>query len=389
MNIVLFTHPEFLKHQSMPRFAQMIATGMVERGHQVQICSPKSMLSQLALPASLSKWMGYIDQYLIFPAVTRKKLGSYPKDTLFVFADQALGPWVPLVQNRPHVIHCHDFLAQYSAENKIKENRVSYTGKKYQSFIRKGFKKGNAFISVSEKTRQDLHYFLGKPPSVSEVVYNGVNPLYKKEDVKLSRSKIKEVLGVDVSEGYLLHVGGNQWYKNRIGVIEIYQAWRSLSNLKLPLLMIGESPNESILEAYEKSPFKTEIHFLQGINDEHVKYAYAGALLFIFPSYAEGFGWPIAEAMACGCPVFTTDESPMTEVGGDAAFLHPRRPSGASKEWSQLAAKNIDKILHLSKEDLEKRVNMSLLNASRFDQTTALNKIEAIYLKINKNNLSK
>jgi glycosyltransferase involved in cell wall biosynthesis len=291
-----------------------------------------------------------------------------------------------MVKNRPHVIHCHDFLAQYSAENKIKENRVSYTGKKYQSFIRRGFTYGNAFISVSEKTRQDLHYFMGKSPSISEVVYNGVNPLYKKEELKLSRSKIKEIIGIDVNAGYLLHVGGNQWYKNRIGVIEIYQAWRTLSNLKLPLLLIGESPNDSILEAYNKCPFKNEIHFLQGIDDEYVKYAYAGARLFIFPSYAEGFGWPIAEAMACGCPVLTTNESPMTEVGGDAAFLLPRRPNdGAAKQWSQHAAKHVEDILHLSNEELEKRVDISLLNASRFDQTAALDKIEAIYLKINKN----
>jgi glycosyltransferase involved in cell wall biosynthesis len=360
----------------------MIADGMILRGHHVQLCTASSIFSKLALPDPVRKWTGYIDQYLIFPALMRKRLSEYPLETLFVFADQALGPWVPLVKDRLHVIHCHDFLAQFSAENKVAENKVSYTGKKYQSYIRKGYSKGKAFISVSKKTREDLHYFLGSIPLISEVVYNGVNSQYKKEDIILSRSKLKKSTCIDIDAGYLLHVGGNQWYKNRVGVIEIYDAWRSQSVINLPLLLIGESPDKSLLQAYMRSPYKSEIHFLSNISDEYVKYAYSGARLFIFPSYAEGFGWPIAEAMACGCPVLTTNESPMTEVGGDAAYLIPRRPASSTTHWAENAARQVEEIINLTGSDLEHVINVSLSNASRFDQTTALNKIEEIYLKV-------
>ncbi len=372
----------------MPRFAQMIANGMRDRGHQVEVCTARSIFSKIPL-LSISKWMGYIDQYLVFPLSMRKRLRKYPAETVFVFADHALGPWVSLVKTRPHVIHCHDFLAQYSAEGTINENKVSWTGKKYQQFIRKGYSRGNAYISVSEKTRQDLHYFLSDKPTISEVVYNGVNPLYKIEDIGLSRAKIKELIKIDVVSGYLLHVGGNQWYKNRVGVIEIYQAWRLKSSLKLPLLMIGESPDKSLMTVYDQSPFKDDIYFLENVKDEYVKYAYAGARLFIFPSYAEGFGWPIAEAMACGCPVLTTNEPPMTEVGGDAAYVIPRRAIGdKSSNWAEIAGKQVADIVELPDEELENRVNASLLNAGRFDQNIALDKIEEIYLKVIKHKTS-
>jgi glycosyltransferase involved in cell wall biosynthesis len=79
-----------------------------------------------------------------------------------------------------------------------------------------------------------------------------------------------------------------------------------LNNPSIPLLLIGESPDMKLLEAYSKSPFKSDIHILTGIEDKWVQRAYAGAIVFLFPSYAEGFGWPIAEAMASGCPVITT-----------------------------------------------------------------------------------
>jgi glycosyltransferase involved in cell wall biosynthesis len=81
-----------------------------------------------------------------------------------------------------------------------------------------------------------------------------------------------------------------------------------------------------LTKSLESSPYKADIHWLSGIDDEHVAHAYSGAAVFLFPSLGEGFGWPIAEAMASGCPVVTTDEAPMTEVAGEAGFLIPRRP---------------------------------------------------------------
>lgn len=384
MTIIFFAHPESLGSQSMPRFVRMLADGMKMRGHQVELKIPKARFSQLPVSEFLKKWLGYIDQYIIFPKEVSSGLKQYCQDTLFVFTDQALGPWVPLAASRPHAIHCHDFLAQKSAQGKVKENPTGWTGRQYQSYIRRGYKKGDNFISVSENTREELHEFLSLQPSVSEVIYNGLNQSFCRGDTSQAKMLVGGKIQKKLTSGYILHVGGNQWYKNRIGVIEIYNGWRQLTQKSLPLIMIGPAASGQLMKAYSNSPYKSDIYLLHGMDDEFVKQAYRGASVFLFPSLAEGFGWPIAEAMASGCPVITTSEAPMTEVAGEAAFLIPRRPSISPevKEWAFEASKVLEKVLSLTATEREKIILAGLDNSKRFNAEVALNKIEAIYQQI-------
>lgn len=384
MNIIFFTHPTFFGSQSMPRYARMLAEGMREKGHKVEVWTPDPVLVKFPVKEGLKKWLGYADQYLLFPGKIRWLLKACPLDTLFVFTDHALGPWVPLVAGRPHVVHCHDFLAQRSALGEIPENPVSWTGKKYQNFIRRGFSKGKNFISVSNKTKEDLDQFLSVRPFLSEVVFNGMNNSFQPQEPSLARIVLSKKTGIDLSQGYLLHVGGNQWYKNRKGVIEIYNAWRSTLKKQLPILLIGSAPNQMLYTLKEKSPFKDDIYFLSGLEDEFVQLAYAGASVFLFPSLAEGFGWPVAEAMASGCPVITTDETPMSLVAGNAGFLIPRRPrqEEAVTEWATSAAKVVEEVLMFPTEKRKAVVAAGLINAKRFDTKKALDRIEEVYRSI-------
>lgn len=384
MKIVFLTHPDYLNYQSIPRFTRMLAIGMKERGHLVEVWSPKSLFYKLSPIRSMGKWLGYIDQYIIFPLEVINKLKRIEKNTLFVFTDNALGPWVPLVTNRPHIIHCHDFLAQRSASGEIAENPTKQSGKLYQAFIHRGYSKGNCFISVSYKTKDDLHKFLTIPPQLSEVVYNGLNRPFSSVKPAEARKMIGKKIGVNLSNGYLLHVGGNEWYKNRIGVIEIYNSWRSLGGAKIPLLLIGKEPDYNIRSVYDNSPYKEDIYLLAGLDDETLHFAYSGALVLIFPSFAEGFGWPIAEAMASGCPVITTNEAPMTEVGGKAAFYISRKSLGkySIQNWATEGARAVRMVLNLSSSERKAVVEASLLNAQRFDSKVALDKIEAIYMRV-------
>jgi glycosyltransferase involved in cell wall biosynthesis len=384
MNIVFFTHPEFSTSQSMPRFAKMLSEGMINLGHKVEIWSPKPKLRAFKSPAIFKKWLGYLDQYILFPREVRNRLKKSPADTLFVFADHALGPWVPLVADRPHIIHCHDFLAQYSASDAIPENPTSWTGKQYQAYIRQGYRKGKNFISVSKKTNDDLHQFLKSVPTVSEVVYNGINPIYKPGNTYQSRILLSNKFNIDLAQGYLLHVGGNEWYKNRKGVIEIYDAWRKNYNHTLPLLLIGQKPSSELTDLAETSTFKKDIHFLSGVEDQRVVHAYRGASVFLFPSLAEGFGWPIAEAMACGCRVITTNEAPMTEVAGKAAAFIPRKPlqHEASQQWAKAAAVSVERIVNESAEEHLGFIKEGYEIIKNYNTETATNHIENIYKNV-------
>ncbi|TPG65538.1 glycosyltransferase [Hymenobacter nivis] len=384
MHIVFFDHPAYLEYLSIPRFTKMLVDGMEQRGHTTEVWKPTPYFLRFSASKKYQKWLGYLDQYLVFPAQVRKRLKQFAADTLFVFADQAQGPWVPLVAHRPHVIHCHDFMAQHSASGKISENPTGWTGQQYQNLIYRGYSQGRNFISVSEKTRKDLEELLPKPPKISEMVYNGLNKIFKPYDPSIARQELGDKIGLALQQGYLLHVGGNQWYKNRLGVIEMYDAWRSTYNSTLPLLLLGGALSPELAEVVSQSRYKEDIHVIGGLDDKYVHLAYAGASVFLFPSLAEGFGWPIAEAMACGALVITTDEAPMTEVAGTAGFLVRRRPHQAAAgeaQWAVETAVTLEKVVRLTGQERDEAVAAGYANARRFNSDNALDKIESIYLK--------
>jgi glycosyltransferase involved in cell wall biosynthesis len=337
------------------------------------------------VPKYIQKWMGYIDQYIIFPLEVKLKLRKSSRDSLFVFADQALGPWVPLVKNKKHVVHCHDFLALKSSLGIIPENPTSFSGKQYQKYIRNGFSKGKYFISISKKTQQDLHELHKGEIASSVVCYNGLNRPFQALSAIESRNLLEVELNISLSEGYILHIGGNQYYKNRKGVIEIYDYWRHKNQKKIPLVLIGSDPSNELVELQQKSPYKDDIHFITNLSDVYINNAYSGALCLLFPSLDEGFGWPIAEAMASGCLVITTNEAPMTEVGGNAVFYISRKPNTdklAIEYWKESSSEVLNTLISLNSIKRRQAINKSIIQAKIFDTNTDLNAIEQCYYKI-------
>ena len=386
MKIILFTHPSFIPHQSMPRFAQMIVAGMEQKGHEVTIWSPRPLFFKLGFKKPLlEKWLGYLDQFLVFPIEVKLRLFSCDKNTLFVFSDNALGPWISIVKNRYHVVHCHDFLAQKSAFGLLPESKTGILGKKYQKYIQRGYQKAENFICISKKTQSDLHYFLSKKAKISRVVYNGLNQNFEPiENSTALREALSNRYNIDLSKGYILHVGGNTFYKNRVGVIEIYDQWAKLSKIETPLILVGEAPVPEMIAIKEESNFSKSIHFLTNVEDLHLQQFYQGAVVMLFPSLYEGFGWPILEAMASGTLVITTDEDPMKEVGGNAGFYIPKKPMDSSKllNWKKTAAKELEKVLQFTSDERRSFTEKSISHSKKFSSEDFVDSIESIYLEI-------
>ncbi len=392
MKLVFFTHPPFLKMASMMRYAAWLADGMRQRGHDVQIWSPEPHFYNLPVPTRLRKWMGYVDQYLVFPRQLRRRISKQPADTLYVFADHALGPWVPSVTPQPNVVHCHDFLAQDSALGLIPQNPVSATGRLYQRYIRNGFRQADAFIAISQKTRDDLLIVIGSNGNC-DVVYNGVNPRFRPStDVAADRAALSKALGIDLSRGFVLHVGVNTWYKNRRGVVVAYDAWRRSTDNgtgagmpALPLLMVGPPPPDTLAELQKSLPTSGDIHFLTGVSDEVLVSLYGAATVFLFPSIAEGFGWPIAEAMASGCPVITTGIPPMTEVAGEAGFFIATdvdEQATVGSPWAAEAAAKLAEVIGFSEAERKVVATRCLAQVKHFDSEHALDRIEKVYEQV-------
>lgn len=348
MKAVVFTHPNFLDSTSMPLFAQFVTDGLTRHGIEFRTLSPAPWFHRLPAPARFKKWLGYMDQYIVFPVVARWKTRRDADDTVYIFTDQALGPWVPGFASRPHVIHCHDFLALKSALGEIPQNPVSWTGRQYQRLIRRGFSRGRHFACISHQTRDDLLRFHRAPGEINaQVILNGLNYPFSPMPEEVARKVLSETTGINVPARFIMHVGGNQWYKHRDGVLEIYDAYAARTEHPVPLLMVG-APPEARMEAMaeEARQHGGTIDFLirPSVRVIHALYSLADAL--VFPSIAEGFGWPIAEAMACGCPVLTTGAAPMNEVGGAAAFYLPEKTAQNQATWAAACAEKLGWLLN-------------------------------------------
>jgi len=383
MNLVLLTHPPFMDSQSMPRFARMLQSAYTKRGHTVTIWAPRDGFHRHFAGTRLAKWAGYVDQYLVFPLHLRQALKSTPPDTLFVFCDQALGPWMPLLRHRPHVVHVHDLLALRSALGDLPENPTRFTGRVYQRYIRRGFRRARHFISVSRKTRDDLHRYGGVHAETSAVVYNGLNypyaPLAKAEAVNTLR-----VAGFpEAPDGALLHVGGSQWYKNQRGVIALYSSYAAEVVNPLPLWCISPRPHADLQAILLRVPVNGRVVFVPAVENRTLQAAYSHAAALLFPSLAEGFGWPLIEAQACGCAVVTTDEPPMNEVAGDAATYLPRlRLADDLDAWAAHGARVLIGLLGESDADRQQRASRGRLWAGRFAADRAIEEYLSIYQRI-------
>lgn len=383
MNLVLFTHPEFLGLQSQQRFARMLAEGFDARGHSVQLRQPLPRARKLFRSGGAAKWAGYVDQYLVFPQEIRLHRPKDPADTLYVFCDQALGPWIPLLSHRPHVVHCHDLLALRSAMGLVPENPTSPTGRLYQRYIRAGFRHARHFVSISEKTRADLHALGGVRPDLSEVVYNGLSHPYRPMPEAQARQVLLEHGLQPPSGRLLLHVGGGQWYKNLRGVLHLFAAYvtccRAAGREPLPLWLVSPSPQGELRRLVDGLPLGTQVRFLRDVDNDALQALYALADAMLFPSLAEGFGWPIAEALACGCTVLTTDEAPMNEVGGEVAHYLPRlAQASALDEWARHSAQRLLTLLDRPVAERAAAAKACIDWARRFDSAQAID----AYLKI-------
>lgn len=388
MRFVFFCHPAFMASQSMPRFARMLGAWVASRGHEVTYWQPGShchdLARRLGWRAFATKWAGYIDQYLIFPWQVRWRLRHQPSDTLFVFCDQALGPWVPLVKHRPHVIHAHDLLALRSALGLIPENPVSLTGRLYQRYIRQGFRQGRNFICVSQRTRDDLQRFGGVAGAAMQVVYNGLNHPYKRVPAPAARAALRKAGLPDVEDGLLLHVGGGQWYKNTAGVIRLYGAYARRVSTALPLWMISPLPtSQAVEDALRDLPAHAQVRFFQGIDNAALEALYSLSAVMLFPSLAEGFGWPLVEAQASGCAVLTSDDSPMNEVAGPHAhYLPVLKPDTDANAWAEQGGALLVQLTldpdHMGTEALAQRMAW----AARFTATQAMEGYWSAYLAV-------
>lgn len=251
-------------------------------------------------------------------------------------------------------MHCHDLLAFEAALGLQPFHHLCRSGRIYQRWIQRGFHRARCFLSVSAANQASLepHPHLTRKPLLSAVVHNPHSPRFVPLPKEQVACALKEALPQIGQEPFLLHTGDN-WYKNRLGVLAI---WEQLHRLGHPqhLVLVGAADAEMHTCLHQHPHLAPWLHVLDWASDDLVVALYNRAVLLLYPSHAEGFGRPVLEALACGCPVLTTDRAPMTEISGDAAdYIHPApAPPESLERWAQQAALRLQAVLarnfHLS-----------------------------------------
>ena len=316
--------------QSMQRFATMLETGLPQFGHQVRVIRPQPGLGRFKpSPTGVGKWLGYIDKFILFPKKLRQEISW--ADVVHI-CDHSNAVYTKYLQNVPHVVTCNDLLAIRSALGEIPENQTRWTGRQLQKMILNGLNQAQRVACISEQTRQDLLRLSSLKVSAISLIYMGLNYVYTPMR-KTEAQQYLDNLGIPNNSRFILHVGGNAWYKNRIGVLSIfYYLTQKQLQPYCYLIMVGQSFTSEMRQYIKTHDLRQKVIELVGVDNEDLRALYSSATALLFPSLQEGFGWPIIEAQACGCPVITSNRPPMTEVGGEAAiYIEPNLPEKAAE----------------------------------------------------------
>ena len=372
-NLVLIGNFAPDRQESMQRFAQVLREGFSQRGWSVQTWAPEPRLARLTPQyryGGLPKYLGYIDKFVLFPQRVRRLKRRAPPGTAYHIVDHGNAVYAPLFDDRPLTVTCHDLLQIRSALGEFPQNPVSPSGQKYQRWILSHLARLRTVVCVSYKTRDDLCRLTPRSPQSATVIHMGLNYPYSPMPHGQAATLVAGLLGPEVSGApFWIGIGGAQWYKNRAGTLAIFAQLRKSRVGPERLVFVGPPWTEEEKQILAREQFQDRVTHLQGVSNEGLRALYSVGTGLIFPSWEEGFGWPIAEAQACGCPVFTSNRAPMTEVGGEAAcYIDPADPTAAAA------------IIEAELPDLEKRRDLSLRSAVRWNTARMLDEYEQQYI---------
>ncbi len=195
----------------------------------------------------------------------------------------------------------------------------------FKTLIPLSIRKSSAIITVSESTKKDmLSRFKHLDPDKMMVIHHGV-VLFKEKEKVLDHSW-KSIMGKHqlTEREYFLFVGTLEPRKNIIGIVKAFHHVRQTDEMfkKYKLVIVGKKGwfyNE-IFETVKKLQLEEAVIFAGYVSEDEKQALLLKAFLFIYPSFYEGFGIPILEAMAGGIPVITSNVSALPEVAGDSAL---------------------------------------------------------------------
>jgi glycosyltransferase involved in cell wall biosynthesis len=201
----------------------------------------------------------------------------------------------------------------------------------------------DVIAAVSQATSQTLIERSKTPPEKITIIPNGIQPYFRRITDPILLSATRHKFGL--KHPFVLGVGTLEPRKNHLGLIKAFHKVQSAAGNKPrpAMLALAGGPGwlyDETQQLITKLKLENKVRFLGHVTELELITLYSMADVFVFPSFFEGFGVPLIEAMACGAPVITSNTSSMPEVAGDAALLIDPHNSGQIAKAMQQVLEN-------------------------------------------------
>lgn len=229
-------------------------------------------------------------------------------------------------------------------------------------------KKANHIIAISEQTKKDIIHFFNIDEKKITIINPSVSPIFQKKYTQEEKDKVRK--NYDLPESFLLNVGTIESRKNAALIIHALKQ----STSTIPLIIIGKKTSyiENLKTTINDYQLKNRVKFIHDVNFTDLPLIYQMANIFIYPSFFEGFGIPIIEALHSGTPTIAAKGSCLEEAGGpDSLYIDPYNETELANAIDRVLS---DTGLH------QKMVNKGHEYAQRFNEDVIAEKLMNVYL---------
>ena len=240
------------------------------------------------------------------------------KDAQEIHADifHGLSGELPLKWNEKHikkVVTIHDLIfLRFPPYYSFFDRKIHFWK------FKKAAEQADLIIAISEQTKRDIIQFLKVPEEKIKVVYQGCHHSFKENQTVDFLNSIKGKYNLPAR--FILNVGTIEERKNLLNIV------KAINGSEIPLVVIGKKTKyfKKIQKFLKKNKLENQVQFLENVSMEELAAIYKLADLFVYPSFFEGFGIPVIEAIFSKTPVITSNLSCLPEAGGnDSVYIDP------------------------------------------------------------------
>lgn len=231
---------------------------------------------------------------------------------------------LPQINGMKIIVTVHDLIFKTYPQGHT-PSTITVAEDQFRNIVGKAAK----IICCSQSTLNDLNHYFKVDPQKTVLIYQGVNqkdfyPIDEKE-AKLAEETVRSK-GIDCP--FILFVGTIEPRKNLRNLLVAFSFLKKkIFDGKLVLIGMQGWMSDDLAVLVEQLGIKEKVSFTGFLSNQELRHFYNKAKVFVFPSFYEGFGFPIVEAFGCGVPVVTSDVSSCPEVASDAALkVNPNSP---------------------------------------------------------------